>query len=243
MSAAPPDTPSGTVLFFDGVKSAWTSVFAYVLFGTYVGFGALAHDYGFSFLWLTLSTILIWAAPAQLILMSTLAGGAALIEVALAVTLSAVRFLPMVAALLPILRGPETPVRRLLLPTHFTAISMWVESIRLLPQMPRERRVPFCNGLGVGFMSSAVIAGGVGYYLTENLPVLFAAALLFLTPMSFLVSIIRSSSMLVERLAFAFGLLLGPLLAFSKIDLDLMWTGIIGGTAAFAVHRVRRAMP
>ena len=32
--------------FFGGVKSAWTSVFFLVLGGTYIGIGALAHDFG-----------------------------------------------------------------------------------------------------------------------------------------------------------------------------------------------------
>ena len=34
--------------FRDGVRASATSVFGLVLVGTYVGIGALAHDYGFS---------------------------------------------------------------------------------------------------------------------------------------------------------------------------------------------------
>ena len=90
-------------VFLDGIVAAVRSVFFYVLVGNYVGLGALAHEVGFSFWWMALSTVLIWAAPAQVILVSTLTT-AALFEVALAVTLSSVRFLPMVAAILPIMR-------------------------------------------------------------------------------------------------------------------------------------------
>ena len=85
--------------FRDGVAAAWTSVFVLVLLGNYVGIGALAYEFGFSLSWMLLSTLLVWAAPAQVILISTL-NTATLIEVALAVTLSSVRFLPMVVALL-----------------------------------------------------------------------------------------------------------------------------------------------
>ena len=60
-----------------GFKAATRSVFALVLVGTYVGVGALAHDYGFGLVWLLTSTLLIWAAPAQVILMSALGAGAA----------------------------------------------------------------------------------------------------------------------------------------------------------------------
>ena len=138
--AAPHSFNSTRAAFFAGVKSAWTSVFFLVLAGTYIGMGAIAHDFGFASWWLALSTVLVWAAPAQVILISALGGGASLFEAAIAVTLSAIRLFPMVVALLPLLRGQRTRLRDLLLPTHFTSVSMWVESLRLLPGIARERR-------------------------------------------------------------------------------------------------------
>lgn len=238
---APRTFNSSTAAFFGGVKSALTSVFFLVLMGTYIGIGALAHDFGFPVWWLALSSILVWAAPAQVILMSALAAGAPLFEAALAVTLSAIRLFPMVVALLPLLRGPDTRLRDLLLPTHFTSVSMWVESLRLLPALPRERRIAFCNGLSVGYMGTAVTFGFVGFYLAAGLPPLLAGTLLFLTPMSFLISTANNARMMVDRLALVLGLLLGPLLTYLNVGLDLMWTGLVGGTLAYIVHRVREA--
>lgn len=212
-----------------------------MLAGTYVGMGALAHDFGFSSWWLALSTVLVWAAPAQVILMSALGAGSALIEAALAVSLSAIRLFPMVVALLPLLRGEGTRLRDLLLPAHFTSVSMWVESIRLLPGLPRERRIAFCNGLSVGYMSTAASFGFVGYYLAAELPPLLAGALLFLTPMSFLLSTARNAKAMMDKLALVLGLLLGTILTATHVQLDLMWTGIGGGTLAYVVHRLREA--
>jgi predicted branched-subunit amino acid permease len=232
---------SSWTAFLAGLRAAGGSVFTYVLFATYIGIGALAHDFGFSATWVVLSTLLIWAAPAQVILISALAAGAPLLEVALAVTLSAVRLLPMVVSLLPLLKEDRTPTRRLILPAHFTAISMWVESLRLLPQIPREQRVAFCNGLGAGLLISAVSASAIGFYLAAGLPAAFAAALLFLTPLSFLISVVRNSGLLVERLAFGIGLVVGPALAAMSIGLDLLWSGLIGGTVAYGIHRLREA--
>jgi predicted branched-subunit amino acid permease len=203
--------------------------------------GALAHDFGFSSWWLALSTVLVWAAPAQVILMSALGAGSALIEAALAVSLSAIRLFPMVVALLPLLRGEGTRLRDLLLPAHFTSVSMWVESIRLLPGVPRERRIAFCNGLSVGYMSTAASFGFVGYYLAAELPPLLAGALLFLTPMSFLLSTARNAKVMMDKLALVLGLLLGTILTATHVQLDLMWTGIGGGTLAYVVHRLREA--
>ena len=243
MSAQPFDSsgPSALVVFRRGVLTAWRSVFAYVLFGTYIGIGALAHDFGFSVGWMALSTLLIWAAPAQVILISTLAT-ASLIDIALAVMLSSVRFMPMVVSLLPLIKNAGTRPRHLIVPAHLTAISVWVEAMRLLPMLPRERRIAFFNGLGTGLISPAVAGGAVGFYAAGQVPLLFAAGLLFLTPLSMLMSTARNSRLVIDRLALALGLIIGPVLAANKIGLDLMWTGIIAGSIAYAVHRLREAL-
>jgi hypothetical protein len=243
MDPRPPDTAkdSAVAAFGRGVLTAWRSVFAYVLFGNYIGLGALAHDFGFSVGWMALSTVLIWAAPAQVILISTL-GTASLVDTAVAVMLSSVRFMPMVVSLLPMLKSAETRLRHLIVPAHLTAISVWVEGMRLLPALPRSRRIAFYNGLGAGLLSPAVAGGAVGFYVAGQVPVLFAAGLLFLTPLSMLMSTARNSRLLIDRLALTLGLVIGPVLAAYKIGLDLMWTGIIGGTIAYAVHRLREAL-
>jgi len=118
--------PTAAAAFFAGLRASFLSVFVLVLVGTYVGIGALAHDYGFTLPWMMASTVLLWAGPTQVILISALGAGATLFETAIAVSLSAVRFLPMVVALLPLMRGPQTRARDFLLPAHLTAASMWV---------------------------------------------------------------------------------------------------------------------
>jgi predicted branched-subunit amino acid permease len=236
------DFPSARAAWLGGLRAAYLSVFAYVLFGTYVGVGALAHDFNFSLAWVTLSTLLVWAGPAQVILISTLGGGAPLIEAGVAVALSGVRLLPMVVALMPVLRGPGTKTRHLLLPAHFTAVSMWVESMRLAPLMPVQRRIPFVNGIAMGYMSAALGATIVGFHLAARLPPLLTAALLFLTPMSFLVSVARNASLPVDRLALVFGLIIGPVLAYQAVELDVMWAGVAGGTLAYVAQRLWRSL-
>jgi predicted branched-subunit amino acid permease len=233
---------SSAAAFFGGVRAALTSVFFPVIGGTYVGIGALAHGFGFGMGWLALSTVLVWASPAQVILVSALGSGAAPIEVAIAVSLTGVRLLPMAVTLLPMLHRQGTRLRDLLLPAHFTSVSMWVESARQLPALPRERRLAFCNGLSAGFMSAAVSAGFIGYFLAAKLPPLFAGALLFLTPVSFLVSTARNARMVMDKLALIIGLVLGTGLAAAHVQLDLLWAGVGGGTLAYAINRLRGAM-
>ena len=239
-----PPAPSAVRDFLSGVKAGGTSVFVLVVIGSFAGIGALAHDFGFTLGWAVASSVLIWAAPAQVILVTTLGGGSTLIEAALATTLSSVRLLPMVVALLPLIRHERTRQHQLLLPAHFTAISMWVEALRLIPSVPRESRIWFCNGIGACFVALACASSAAGFYLAGGLPPPLAAMLLFLTPLSFLISVIRNSRYLADRLAFALGFAIGPLILWSKIELALMWTGLIGGTVAYGVARfVARRRP
>ncbi|MDO9413074.1 MAG: AzlC family ABC transporter permease [Pseudolabrys sp.] len=232
---------SPTAAFLGGIKWAWTSVFVIVMAGTYIGLGALAHDFGLSALWLTVSTLFVWAAPAQVILISGLGTGAALLELALAVSLSGIRLFPMVVSLLPLVRTRQTTLADLILPTHFTSVSMWVESHRVLPTLAAEHRLAFCNGLSVGYMGVATTFGLVGFYLAAGLPPLLAATLLFMTPLSFLISTARNARIMMDRLALVFGLALGALLTIMNVQFDLMWAGVGGGTIAYAIHRLRAA--
>ena len=230
---------TGMQAFLAALRHAWTSVLCLVLFGTYVGIGALAQDYGFSIWWLTASTLIVWAGPAQIILITALGSGAAPIEAAIAVWLSAVRLFPMVVALLPLIRDERRRTAPLLLPAHLTSVSMWIESMRVLPELPRERRLAYCNGLSSGYMATAVVAGFVGFYLAAGLPPLFSGMLLFLTPMAFLITTVRNSRVMIERIAFVLGLGIGPVLAYYHVQLDLLWTGLIGGLVAYGAHRLR----
>ncbi len=229
-----------TSSFLCGVQAITTTILTLVLFATYIGIGALAHDTGFSLGWALLSTVLIWAGPAQIILISTLGSGASLVNAALAVTMSAVRLFPMVVSILPMLRGPATTRKSLILPSHFIAVTMWVECLRLLPHVPRERRVAFTNGLGTGLVASSSIATLIGYLLAANLPQLFGAAILLLTPLAFLLSTARNCRQLVDGLALALGLLLFPLVSLLQTGVDILISGVSAGTIAYAVHVLRR---
>ena len=111
--------------------------------------------------------------------------------------------------------------------------------MRLLPQQPRGERVAFYNGLGLGLMSGAVIGGAIGFYLAARLPVLLAATLLFFTPMALLMSTASNARALLDRLAFAAGLVVGPIVAWFNFGLDLMWTGLIAGSLAYLINRWR----
>jgi predicted branched-subunit amino acid permease len=235
-----PKWQSTSAAFAFGVRSALSSILALVLFGTFIGVGAFAHDTGFTLGWAVASTVLVWAGPAQIILISTSHAGATLLESALAVTISAIRLLPMVVTVLPIVRTSRTRMYQLALPAHLTAITVWVESFRLLPHVPRERRIAFMNGLGGGLVLLSSIATVIGYGLAANLPPLLAAGILALTPLTFLLTTARNSHRLVDKLALALGLALYPLVQLLHTGVDIMICGVTAGTIAYGVHRWRK---
>ena len=219
-----------------GMLSVATSVVSLVLFATYVGIGALSHDTNFSLGWALAGTALIWAGPAQIILISTLGSGATIVQAAIAVTVSAIRLFPMVVSVLPLLRTPTTKRRHLVLAAHFIAVTLWVECYRLLPQVPRERRLAFTHGLGIGLLLICLTATTLGYGLAANLPQLFGAAILLLTPLAFLLSTARNSRQLSDILALVLGLALFPLVAQFHTGVDILISGVTAGTIAYGVH-------
>jgi predicted branched-subunit amino acid permease len=231
-----PGWQSSARAFAWGLRSVVSTVLTLVLFATYLGIGALAHDTHFSLGWVLTSTALVWAGPAQIILISTLGSGATVVQAAIAVAVSAIRLFPMVVSVLPMMRTPQTKRRHLIFTTHFIAITMWVECFRLLPHVPRERRIAFTNGLGVGLMSVCLIATALGYGLAANLPQLFGAAILLLTPLAFLLSTARNCRQLADVVALALGLALFPFVSMLNTGVDILISGVVAGTIAYGVH-------
>jgi predicted branched-subunit amino acid permease len=219
-----------------GMRSVGSTVLALVLFATYLGIGALAHDTHFSLGWALLSTTLVWAGPAQIILISTLGSGASVLQAAIAVTVSAIRLFPMVVSVMPMVRSPTTKRRQLILAAHFVAITLWVECFRLLPQVPRARRIAFTHGLGVGLLVVCLVATSLGYGLAANLPQLFGAAILLLTPLAFLLSTARNCRQLADILALVLGLALFPLASLLHTGVDILISGVSAGTIAYGAH-------
>jgi predicted branched-subunit amino acid permease len=221
------------------MRSVASTVLALVLLATYLGIGALAHDTHFSLAWTLLSTLLVWAGPAQIIVITTLGSGATILQSAIAVTVSAIRLFPMVVSVLPLMRTPETKRRQLLLVAHFTAITLWVECHRFLPQVPRDKRIAFVHGLGTGLLCVSLCANTIGYFLAANLSQTFASAILLLTPLAFLYSTARNSRELADVVALVLGLLLYPLAAQINSGFDILISGVVAGTIAYGVHRWR----
>ncbi len=206
-----------------------------------IGIGGIVRDIGYPMLAGMLSSALMWAGPAQVLLFGSIATGTALPLVAVAVLFSSLRFLPMTIALVPLLNDPRRPTWQLLLAAHLVSITNWVEGMRRLPDEPRVERFPYFIGFGTVVLLCGTLATGIGYYLVGALPGVLAAALLFTTPMFFSVNLISPVQRWQEALPIVLALALTPIATIVVgTDYDLVAAGLLGGTLAYAADRLAR---
>lgn len=215
---------------------------AWIVSLSVVGIGSLAHDAGFPAGAAALSTVLVWAAPAQVLLFAGIMAGTPLTVLAVAIGLSSLRFLPMAMAVLPLLRRPGQRTSTQFLAAHFVAVTVWVESLRRLPVLPQEQRPPYFFGFALGCIGLSALATYAGYYLVGALATPLAAGLLFLTPIFFTISLLAGARGAMDWAAVAAGFSLSPVAtALVGRDFDLVVLGLAGGTGAYLVGRFRRA--
>ena len=244
MSAQPSPFPPSALPWryvCDGIRDA-LGIPALVLMASLVGVGGMCRDIGYPMGAGVLSTLMIWAAPGQMVMFGAIGSGAALPAVAIAVSLSSIRFMPMCMAILPMLRGPKTPLWLMLLLSHYVAVTAWVQGMRVLPDMPQEKRIPYYLGFANTVMIAAAISTGVGYFLVGELPKSLAAAALFTSPLFFTLSMLAAARRAVDWLALGLGFAIAPLaFRFIAPGFDLLVEGLVAGTLAYIAHRVLKA--
>ncbi|GGK48142.1 AzlC family ABC transporter permease [Salinarimonas ramus] len=214
---------------------------AWVVGFALVGVGSLAQGVGYPLGATMLSTLLIWAGPAQVVFFGSLAAGVALPLIAAAICLSSIRFLPMTIALMPLLRRPGQGLLAQIAIAHYIAVTVWVESLRRLPSMPAQERLPYYLGFANACILTTTALTGVGWFLSGTLPAPLASGLLFITPVYFTIALAAGARTAVDVTAIVLGFLLAPL--FGHLvgrDFDLLFTGLVGGTIAYLAGRARR---
>ena len=209
-----------------------------VLFLTATGFGTLVRDAGMDLGHALFLSLAMYALPAQVMVVDQLQRGAALLTVAFAVTLTAVRLLPMTVSLLPYIRARGGSTLLQLIAVHFIAITAWIEGNRRLPQIPEALRLPHFLGIGLGMVVATMSGSIAGYMLAARMPVILQTALLFMTPLYFLLSTFSSANHRRDWLAIMLGGAIAPLVYLWLPGADLLVAGLVGGTIAYLAGRV-----
>jgi predicted branched-subunit amino acid permease len=243
--ASVPDQPawsvgaSRLVAALEGLKTIYTTP-CMVLFAGALGFGALARDMGFTSGQAAYLSVVLYALPAQVVLIDQLGRGAPLLGAAFAVSLTAIRMLPMVVVLMPLLRSRRNPGWSYVVAVHLVAVTAWIEGLRRLPHLPDHLRLPHFMGVAIACMLATVVGAFAGYYVAGSVPLWLSAAFLFMTPVYFILSMISTARTRPEYLAIALGVGLGPVLYIATPGFDLLLAGLIGGTISFLVERRAR---
>ena len=242
----PSDPPAWTIAatgpsaFARGVLAAALSAAGWILAATGIGFGALAHDLGFTLGHVLFISATLFALPAKVLVIDEIARGAGVAGAALAVGLTAVRLLPMTVSIMPLIRDARRPRWLHLYAVHFLAITAWLEGYRLLPGLPARVRLPFFAGQGTGFLALLALGGSSGYLLATALPPVLTAALLLMTPIYFTCSLLTAARAATDYAAILIGGLLAPVAYMLVPGFDLMIAGFGGGTLAWAIGRASR---
>ena len=208
-----------------------------VLGASYLGFGSLIRESGWSMELGLLSTITGWALPGQIAMVELYGVGAGAIVVALAVGLTNARLLPMVVSLLPIMRHPNWPRWTHYPISHLIAVTGWINAIRRCPGLPAEQRIPYFLGFTLTLWLTSMAATVGGFYLAGAMPRPVTLGLVFFNPLYFLLISLVDTRSKIRVLAIGFGVALGPALHLLTPDWGLLLTGILAGTAAFVLGR------
>lgn len=236
---ASPEPMTRTRAFWHGTHAMF-GVPALVLYAGILGYGAFAREVGLTLGQALALPIFLQALPAQVVLADHAARGASMAAAALAVSLTAVRFLPMTVALMPWLKGHGGPRWHELLVVHFVAVTVWIEGLRRLPSAPAEVRLVYYLGIGIGILTGTLASTALGYLAAGTVPAWMAAALLFTMPLTFLLAMIETARNRADNFAIIAGTVIAPFAYKWVPGFDLLVTGLAGGTIAWALGRWRR---
>ena len=147
--------------FIEGARQALSGPM-FVVAVSLLSVGGLARDAGFSVEVAVASTILLWAGPAQVLFFGAVAAKTSWPVIALTISLSSVRFVPMVVSLLPMLRTKRTGLPTLLL----AAGLLFMTPIYFVATLTRNAKKPIDHwalvlGLAVAPLTEAFAPRGL----------------------------------------------------------------------------------
>ena len=210
-----------------------------MLVAGYAAFGALAAASDIPFGVAVASTAVLWALPAQIILVEMHSLAAPVLATLVAVMLSSARFLPMTLMLMPEMRDPRHRNWKYYVAAQLLSLSGWTMAVARFPDIPRAQRLAWFFGFTLVLMSVSAASTAAGYVGADRLPPLARLALVFMVPMYYLLIL---SGSVRERLA-AFGLCCGaaagPLAYLVSPEWSVPLGGIAGGSVAYLLLRMR----
>ena len=212
---------------------------AVVLVISLIGFGALCRESGLGLDFALVQLVTMWALPGQIAFVELYSTGSTILAITLAVAMANARFMPMTAALMPLLRPGMRQPAWLYATAHLVSFNAWIWVLRRCPELPPERRAAYYMGFVTMTGSAGLIGAVVGYLLSGVVPGIVMLTLVFVNIVYF-VLMMADARGLAAILAVIAGGVAGPLLHLATSDWGLLLSGVIGGTLAFGVARLWR---
>ncbi|UCH41518.1 MAG: AzlC family ABC transporter permease [Gammaproteobacteria bacterium] len=209
---------------------------AFILFFTMMGFGSLMQNAGFGADMAAVATLLIWGLPGQLAMVELSATGQGVIAIVFACSLANARFMPMVVAFLPAMARAGVSLPRQLLDAQMLSINSWAMCLREFPKVEPEYRHLYYVTFASSILAAAVIGTLLGYYGAVILPAVLVLGLIFTSPLFFAL-VLSSTPGYAERLSMLTGCAIVPLAHHYLPSVDLLITGLAGGSFGFVAAR------
>jgi predicted branched-subunit amino acid permease len=210
-----------------------------VLVAGYVAFGALAAANDIPMGVAIASTAVLWALPAQIVLVEMHSLAAPVHATIVSVILSSARFLPMTLMLMPELRDAKHRRWMYYLAAQMLSLSGWTMAVARFPAIAREQRLPWFLGFTLVLMSVSAASTAAGYIGADRLPPLARLGLVFMVPIYYLLILSGSVRERVAAVGLACGAVAGPLAYMLTPDWSVPLSGLAGGTVAYLFLRQR----
>ena len=210
-----------------------------MLVAGYVAFGAMAAANDIPMGVAVASTAVLWALPAQIVLVEMHSLAAPVVATVIAVMLSSARFLPMTLMLMPELRDRKHRSWLYYLAAQMLSLSGWTMAVARFPGIPRERRLSWFFGFTLVLMSVSAASTAAGYVGADQLPPLARLGLVFMVPMYYLLILSGSVRERVAAVGLGCGAVAGPLAYLLTPDWSVPLSGLAGGTLAYLLLRKR----
>jgi predicted branched-subunit amino acid permease len=209
---------------------------AFILLFTMMGFGSLARGAGFDAEMAALASLLIWGLPGQLAMVELTSTGQGLIAIVFACSLANARFLPMVVSFVPAMSRGRSNLPGMLLDAQLLSINSWAVCLREFPQIEPEFRHRYYVTFASTILTAAVSGTLMGYYGAVLLPAVLVLGLIFVSPLFFAL-VLAAVPGGAERLSMILGCLTIPIAHYLFPSVDLLITGVVGGSLGFAAGK------
>lgn len=209
---------------------------AFILFFTMMGFGSLARGAGFDAGMAALASLLIWGLPGQLAMVELTRTGQGLIAIVFACSLANARFMPMVVAFIPTLARRQASLPRMLLDAQLLSINSWAMCMREFPRVEAAYRHRYYLTFASSILLAAVAGTLLGYHSAVLLPAAMVLGLIFVSPLFFAL-VLSAVPGRAERISMLLGCATIPAAHYFWPAIDLLITGVIGGSLGFALGK------